>query len=68
MVVRVVAPGFELVREAFERCFAELGETGAGFVALQGGRSWRIYGATTLTSPSDRGCAVQQCADSAGGS
>src|SRR6516164_10377517 len=38
MVHGVVAPGFESVREAFERCFDELGETGAGFVAWQGGR------------------------------
>jgi CubicO group peptidase (beta-lactamase class C family) len=33
-----VAPGFEGVREAFARCFDELGETGAGFCALADGR------------------------------
>jgi CubicO group peptidase (beta-lactamase class C family) len=33
-----VAPGFEGVRDAFERCFSELGETGAGFTALVDGR------------------------------
>jgi CubicO group peptidase (beta-lactamase class C family) len=33
-----VAHGFEPVREAFERCFAELGETGASFAALLDGR------------------------------
>jgi CubicO group peptidase (beta-lactamase class C family) len=33
-----VEPGFEAVRETFERCFAELGETGAGFTALVDGR------------------------------
>ena len=33
MVDGVVAPGFESVREAFERCFDELGETGAGHPA-----------------------------------
>lgn len=33
-----VAPGFEGVRAEFERCFAELGETGASFHALVGGR------------------------------
>jgi CubicO group peptidase (beta-lactamase class C family) len=34
-----IAPGFENVRSAFERCFAELGETGASFHALAGGRT-----------------------------
>jgi CubicO group peptidase (beta-lactamase class C family) len=38
MVHGVVAPGFESVRVAFDRCFAELGETGATFVALVDGR------------------------------
>ena len=38
MVHGEVAPGFESVREAFERCFTELGETGASFVALVDGR------------------------------
>jgi CubicO group peptidase (beta-lactamase class C family) len=38
MVDGVVAPGFEPVRAAFERCFAQLGETGAAFVALVDGR------------------------------
>jgi CubicO group peptidase (beta-lactamase class C family) len=33
MVDGMVAPGFGSVRDAFERCFAELGETGAAFVA-----------------------------------
>jgi len=33
-----VAPGFEGVRDAFERCFSELGETGAGFTAFAGRR------------------------------
>lgn len=31
MIAGAVAPGFEGVRSAFERCFAELGETGASF-------------------------------------
>jgi CubicO group peptidase (beta-lactamase class C family) len=38
MVQGVVAAGFESVRGAFERCFVELGETGASFVALVDGR------------------------------
>ena len=38
MVDGVVAPGLETVRETFEGCFAEWGETGAAFVALVG---WR---------------------------
>jgi CubicO group peptidase (beta-lactamase class C family) len=33
-----VDPGFEPVRAAFERCFAELGETGASFAAIARGR------------------------------
>jgi CubicO group peptidase (beta-lactamase class C family) len=33
-----VAPGFEGVREAFERNFSELGESGGAFTALVGGR------------------------------
>jgi CubicO group peptidase (beta-lactamase class C family) len=33
-----VAPGFEGVREAFERCFSELGETGAAYAAFADGR------------------------------
>jgi CubicO group peptidase (beta-lactamase class C family) len=33
-----VAPGFGAVRDAFARCFTELGETGAGFHALRDGR------------------------------
>jgi CubicO group peptidase (beta-lactamase class C family) len=35
----MVAPGFERVRETFGRCFAELGETGAAFLALVNGRT-----------------------------
>jgi len=38
MVHGEVAPGFEPVRGAFDQCFAELGETGAAFVALLDGR------------------------------
>lgn len=38
MIRGQVAPGFEGVREAFERCFTELGETGAAFTALEAGR------------------------------
>jgi CubicO group peptidase (beta-lactamase class C family) len=38
MIEGEVAPGFEPVREAFERCFAELGETGASYAALIDGR------------------------------
>lgn len=38
MVHGTVAPGFEAVGDAFERCFAEQGETGAAFVALVNGR------------------------------
>src|SRR3954470_23752094 len=38
MVNGVVAPGFEPVRSEFERCFAELGETGASFTAIADGR------------------------------
>ena len=38
MIHGVIEPGFEPVREQFERCFAELGETGAGFAAIAGGR------------------------------
>jgi CubicO group peptidase (beta-lactamase class C family) len=34
-----VAPGFERVREAFERCFDALGETAAGFCALVRGQT-----------------------------
>jgi CubicO group peptidase (beta-lactamase class C family) len=37
MAEGTVAPGYEGVRAAFERCFAELGETGASFHALAGG-------------------------------
>ena len=33
-----VAPGYESVREEFERCLTQLGETGASFVALVGRR------------------------------
>ena len=33
-----VAEGLEGVREAFARCFGELGETGAQYVAYAGGR------------------------------
>jgi CubicO group peptidase (beta-lactamase class C family) len=33
-----VAAGFESVREAFERCFSDLGETGASFAAMLHGR------------------------------
>jgi len=38
MVEGMVAPGFESVREAFERCFSDLGETGASFAAMLDGR------------------------------
>jgi CubicO group peptidase (beta-lactamase class C family) len=38
MVHGTVATGFQSVRAAFERCFAEQGETGAAFVALVNGR------------------------------
>jgi len=38
MVHGTVAPGYEGVRAAFERCFAELGETGAQFAAFVRGR------------------------------
>ena len=38
MVNGAIEPGFEPVRDAFERCFAELGETGASFAAIAGGR------------------------------
>src|SRR5262249_40083325 len=38
MIDGAVEPGFEAVREAVERCFAELGETGAAFVGCVGGR------------------------------
>jgi CubicO group peptidase (beta-lactamase class C family) len=37
MVQGTVAPGYEGVRAAFERCFAELGETGAQVAALVDG-------------------------------
>jgi CubicO group peptidase (beta-lactamase class C family) len=39
MIHGTVAPGFESVHECFERCFSELGETGAAFVALAHGRT-----------------------------
>lgn len=38
MIHGTVEPGFESVREQFERCFTELGETGAGFAAIAEGR------------------------------
>src|SRR6476620_8497613 len=38
MISGSVAPGFEGVRDAFQRCFDELGETGASFAALVHGR------------------------------
>jgi CubicO group peptidase (beta-lactamase class C family) len=38
MVNGEVAPGFEGVREAFERCFSDLGEAGAAFAAFVDGR------------------------------
>lgn len=38
MVDGVVTPGFESVRDAFESCFAELGETGPAFVVWVEGR------------------------------
>jgi CubicO group peptidase (beta-lactamase class C family) len=38
MIHGQVAPGLESVRAAFERCFAELGETGASFAAVVDGR------------------------------
>ncbi len=39
MIHGVVAGGFEGVGEAFERCFGELGETGARYVAIRDGRA-----------------------------
>jgi CubicO group peptidase (beta-lactamase class C family) len=33
-----VAPGFDAVKETFERCFVQSGETGAAFVAVVDGR------------------------------
>ena len=38
MIHGQVADGFEDVRGAFARCFEELGETGAGYVAIASGR------------------------------
>src|SRR4051794_23071461 len=38
MITGNVAPGFDAVRDAFERCFDELGETGAAFSARVRGR------------------------------
>src|SRR3954449_2427188 len=38
MITGTVAPGFDAVRDAFERCFDELGETGAAFSARVRGR------------------------------
>jgi hypothetical protein len=38
MVNGTIDTGFEPVRDEFERCFAELGETGASFAAIAGGR------------------------------
>jgi CubicO group peptidase (beta-lactamase class C family) len=38
VIADAVAPGFESVRDAFQRCFADLGETGAAYVALVDGR------------------------------
>lgn len=38
MIEGFVSAGFESVRDAFERCFAELGETGASFAAIVDGR------------------------------
>ena len=38
MIVGEVAPGLETVRDAFERCFSDLGETGASFAAILDGR------------------------------
>lgn len=38
MITGDVAPGFDAVRDAFERCFDELGETGAAFSARVRGR------------------------------
>ena len=38
MIAGDVAPGFDAVRDAFERCFDELGETGAAFSARVRGR------------------------------
>ena len=38
MIVGEVAPGLETVRDAFERCFSHLGETGASFAAILDGR------------------------------
>jgi CubicO group peptidase (beta-lactamase class C family) len=38
MVHGRVTPGFEPVRDAFERCFSDLGETGASFAAELDGR------------------------------
>jgi hypothetical protein len=38
MIEGEVAPGLETVRDAFERCFSDLGETGASFAAILDGR------------------------------
>src|SRR3954465_3692074 len=38
MITGTVAPGFDAVRDAFGRCFDELGETGAAFSARVRGR------------------------------
>jgi CubicO group peptidase (beta-lactamase class C family) len=38
MIEGFVAPRFEPVRDAFERCFSDLGETGASFAAVLDGR------------------------------
>jgi CubicO group peptidase (beta-lactamase class C family) len=38
MVEGAIAPGFETVRDAFERCFSQLGETGASFAAMLDGQ------------------------------
>ena len=39
MIEGAVAPGLEGVRAAFERCLAELGETGGAFCAIVDGRT-----------------------------
>ncbi|MGK2964707.1 MAG: serine hydrolase domain-containing protein, partial [Tepidiformaceae bacterium] len=63
MIEGEVAPGYEAVREAFERCFTELGETGAGACVYVDGRavvdlwsgaadsaSWRAWERDTLVN------------------
>ena len=48
MIAGDVAPGFEAVRDAFDRCFDELGETGAAFAALVAAAWSRTCGAARV--------------------